>query len=421
MTPGAAASDTILADVRVPAALVAAPAAFGGLAEGEVLRGDLQIRAGRAVALLPPGTAGQASGLGGRIVLPRLVEAHCHLDKCFTAHRLAPGAFDLPAAISAQAADKAAWTEADIRARAERGLAELVAAGCRAARSHVDWGTATDPWAAPTAWGVLCELRRDWADRIDLQLSALPDIAAWADPSRAGALARRLARDGGVAGAFVLGQPQRAEGLRVLFDLAARHGLALDFHADEGLAEGLDGLDLIAAEALRTGFQGPVLCGHACGLMNSTGPALARRLDAIARSGLAVVGLPATNLMLQGRAAGTPDRRGVTRLRELAAAGVTVAVATDNVCDAFFPTGRHDPLAALALAVPAAHLDPPLARWLPMVTTGAARALGLAPMTVDGAAVADLLLADAADTGTLLALPPGARRALTDHLTKALP
>lgn len=410
-------TDEILRDLRIPRALVADPARFGGRAEGEFLRGDLVLRAGRAVALAEPASA--TPGLGGQIVLPRLVEAHCHLDKCFTAPRLDLAGWDLPAAIAAQSADKVHWTPSDIRARAERGLAELVAAGCRAVRSHVDWGTAADPWAEPPAWAVLCELRQDWADRIDLQLSILPDIAAWADPVRAEGLARRLARDGGVAGAFVYLQPQRAEGLRHVFDLAARFGLALDFHTDEGLSPGLDGLDLIAAEALRTGFQGPVLCGHACSLMNSTGNALHRRIEAVARAGLAVVGLPATNLMLQGRTDGTPDRRGVTRLRELVTAGVTVAVATDNVCDAFFPAGRHDPLAALALSVPAAHLDPPLARWLPMVTTAAARALGLSPRHVDGAAAADLLLADATDIGALLALPPQARQPLTHALTKA--
>lgn len=415
-------TDTILHDLRIPRSLVADPARFGGRPEGEFLRGDLVLRAGRAVALGVPAGAvpgPDTTGLGGRIVLPRLVEAHCHLDKCFTAARLDLGGWDLPAAIAAQAADKVNWTPADIRARAERGLAELVAAGCRAVRSHVDWGTPDDPWAEPAAWPVLCELRQDWADRIEVQLSILPDIAAWADPARAVGLARRLARDGGVAGAFVLGQPQRAEGLRHAFDLAAQFGLALDFHTDEGLAPDLDGLDLIAAEAQRTGFQGPVLSGHACSLMNSTGDSLHRRIEAVARAGLAVVGLPATNLMLQGRTQGTPDRRGVTRLRELHAAGVKVAVATDNVGDAFFPAGRHDPLAALALAVPAAHLDPPLARWLPMVTSAAGQALGLAPLHIDGARADDLWLADATDTGTLLALPPQARQPLTQLLTKA--
>jgi cytosine deaminase len=414
-------ADTVLRDLRIPRALVAVPDRFGGRLEGEFLRGDLAIRAGRATALLPAAEAPPADGLGGRIVLPRLIEAHCHLDKAFTAARLDLGGCDLPAAIAAQAADKIRWTAEDIRDRAARGLAELVAAGCRAVRSHVDWGTADDPWAVPPAWEVLRELRRDWAHLIDLQLSILPAISAWSDPVRARDMARALARDGGVAGAFVYDQPDRAEGLRAAFALADRFGLALDFHVDEGLAPALDGLDLIAAEATRSGFQGPVLCGHACSLMNRTGAALRRRLDAVAAAGLSVAGLPSTNLMLQGRGGGTPDRRGVTRLRELQAAGVNVAVATDNVCDAFFPIGSHDPLGALALAVPAAHLDPPLGRWLPMVTTAPARALGLAPAVIDGARIADLLLTPATDAGALLSTPPAGRKPLSDFLSKAMP
>ena len=138
-----------------------------------------------------------------------------------------------------------------------------------------------------------------------------------------------------------------------------------------------------------------MLCGHACALMNLEGDALARLVESVARSGISIAALPATNLYLQGRGEGTPQRRGITRVRELGEAGVTVAFGSDNVADAFCPVGRLDPMQALALAVVTAHLDPPFGPWLAGVTTNARRAIGLDPQPIDRARTADLLVADA--------------------------
>lgn len=391
-----------LRDVRVPAPLAGdAPGAADGC-----WRGDLILNDGVVVELRPAPPTDSP-----RMVLPALVEAHCHLDKCHTIDRLGAVGGDLPAAIAAQRIDKASWTAEDLRRRTGRGLAELQAAGCTLLRSHVDWG---DDAAPPLAWGVLAEAAADTPD-LTLDRAALTSAVQMADPAFADTVARQMQRDGGTLGVFVLGQPERVEGIRAAFAAADRYGLALDFHVDESLAPALDGLDLIAQTALDTGFQGPVLCGHACSLMHSTGDTLARRIDRIARAGLFVAALPSTNLYLQGRATGSPDRRGLTRLRELHEAGVPIVVGSDNVGDAFCPIGRHDPMAALNLAVLAAHLDPPLHRWLQAITTTAARALGRPPTHVLGARAEDLRLSLAACLPDLIA-----GRAPLDPLTPHL-
>lgn len=197
-------------------------------------------------------------------------------------------------------------------------------------------------------------------------------IDAFADLAAAARIAGQVAREGGVLGAWLLHHAGRKEGLAQIFRQADAHGLRLDFHVDEGQDPNLDGPELIAEAALATGFQGPVLCGHAVSLMNLSGDALDRGLDRIARAGIALCALPMTNLYLQSRSSGTPDRRGIPRLAEAAAAGITTCPGTDNVQDAFYPPGRHDPLLTLATAVPALHLDPPFGRHQPLVTTRAA-------------------------------------------------
>jgi len=394
----------LLRDARVPEVFLADPVGFGGSSDSGCRRGNLVYDGKFRMERAAPGPA-------PALVMPWLVEAHCHLDKCHTAPRIPDIGGDLAAAIAAQWEDKARWTEADIRRRAGRGLDELVAAGCRLVRSHVDWGRAGE---VPTAWAVLGELAQERQDEVSLQRSALAGIALLA--TDADAIAAQVAATGGALGAYVLDHPERRAGIREAFAAAEHHGLALDFHVDEGLAEGLDGLEIIADVALETGFQGPVLAGHACSLMNLSCDRLARLLDKLAASGVAVASLPVTNLYLQGRQQGTPDRRGVTRIAEMAAAGVTVVVGSDNVADAFCPTGWHDPMAALSLAVLAAHLDPPLDRWLPLITTNAANALGRTPVMVDRATPDQLCLIRASSIGDAIAGRGGAPVSLTDAM-----
>ncbi|SDD42655.1 amidohydrolase family protein [Ruegeria marina] len=394
--------------VLVPRAMIAQPGRFGGAPIGDCLSGDLVLRNGRAVALSPSGQAPDC------LVMPRLTDPHVHLDKCHSMDRLAGVGGDLDTAIRAQLADKARWDTADIRHRASRGLRELSEAGCATVRSHVDWGDDRDPDRVPLAWEVLGELIATAPQGFTLQRAALTDIVRLADAPYAESCAARIARDKGVLGAFVFDQAERDSGLANAFRAADRYGLALDFHVDEGLSATLDGLERIADAALAARFQGPVLCGHACSLANLGQADTARIADKLARAGISVAALPQTNLYLQGRTTGTPDRRGLTRLHELRAAGVNVVLGADNVRDGFCPIGRHDPLHTLALAVLAAHLDPPFDRHLPMITTGARQALGLAPQTVDGAATGDLLLFDVTSTSELLC-GPARPRPLSEH------
>lgn len=378
-------------DVLVPRSLLRDPDRFGGAAAGDCHCGRPVWRKNRLVALAPGGTERPT-----RLLLPHLVEAHCHLDKCHTLPLLGAVGGNLASAIEAQDGVTASRDARHLVACANRGIREARQAGCRLVRSHVDWGDATTP---PPAWRVLTGMAAD-----GVQWAALTAIDRMADRSMARAVAGHVAQAGGVLGGFVLDQDSgdiRA-GLEHVFAEADRLGLMLDFHVDEGLGAH-NGLEAIADTALATRFEGPILCGHAASLMNRTADEVARIADKLARAAITVCALPTTNLYLQGRTCGTPDRRGITRLRELAAAGVRVIVGSDNVSDAFCPVGQHDPMAALHLTVLTAHLDPPLGRWLPMVTTDAARAIGADPVHVDGARRGDLLISEARDVAELIA------------------
>lgn len=388
--------------VAVPVALLARPERFGGTRQDDCLTGDLILHGGRVQGLAPGATARW-------LILPKPAEVHCHLDKCHSidrilAARLAAGG-GLRHAIAAQEADKRHWSAGDLHARIGRGLDEYTASAASAVRSHVDWHHPGP--VLPTAWQVLRDLAP--AQPFALQIAALCGIDMLAEPGLADAIARAIAPDGGVLGAFVLDQPHRSAGLRAAFAAADRYGLALDFHVDEGLDAGLDGLSLIVEMAEESGFQGPLLCGHGCALSQLPHDNLARLADRMARAEIALAVLPATNLFLQGRGHENAIPRGLAPLSALRERGVRVVIGTDNVRDAFMPLGRHDPLWALSLAVLAAHLDAPMGQWLPLVTTEARAALGLPPVTVDDATSTDLVAFGGTSTTDLLAGVPRPR------------
>lgn len=362
-------------------------------------RFDLILSDGR-IASVSPATG---SGEGGGLVMPLLADAHVHLDKTFTGHRAAGTASSLFEAIDLMARDRAGWTEDDVRRRATMALERASAHGVGVMRSHVDW---TEP-AVPLAWSVLNELRQEWRGTIELQLASLAPLDLIEVAGEA--IAARVARDGGVFGAFVYRNTRLVEKVERMFSLAGRFDLALDFHVDEGLDLEARGLDAIVATAARRPKGRPVLCGHACSLSLRSDDEARAVLDAAASAGVGIVALPTTNSHLQDRKAGrTPRQRGIAPMVEARARGVTTMLASDNCRDVFYPFGDYDPLDVLRSGVLIGHLDPE--EWFDAVTTvpaawcGSHAAAGIAP-----GAPADFLWFDAENLTDLVSRPRARR------------
>ena len=399
----------IIQNARVPAALVSEDAPPHARVEQDCLHGDLLCVDGVIQGFVQNNrfTCVHSVDIKGRIILPLLVEPHCHLDKCYTVQRLGGIGGDLNHAIEVQYQDKLNWTEDDIYLRARKGLEELYSNGCGLVRTHVDWqSNRQNLRQAPLAWRVMEQLGEEYAGRLQLETSPLLSLELFDDEDCADAICKQISSGpngsstGAVLGVFLLKQANVEQRLAKVFKLAEKYGLKLDFHVDESL-EKLNGLARIAKTMLDHNFQGPVICGHACALMNSHGSELNRIIDLVAASGLSIVTLPSTNLYLQGRNRGTPDRRGITRIKELVEAKINVSLGCDNVADAFCPIGKFDPMHSLSLAILAAHLDPPFDRWLSLVTITARKGLGHIPVFVNRASLCDLLICHATNTSAV--------------------
>ncbi len=103
------------------------------------------------------------------------------------------------------------------------------------------------------------------------------------------------------------------------------------------------------------------------------------------------------SLILKNRGDHQPIPRGITRVKELLAAGVNVVFGQDDVLDPFYPFGRADMLEVASFTAHAAHLSLPeeIERVWDMATEHAAHALGVADHRLGAGLPANLVVVDA--------------------------
>ncbi|MDB5999339.1 MAG: amidohydrolase, partial [Rhizobacter sp.] len=357
-------TEPVLADLMVEGGLIASvtpqPSATG---LGAAVLADLAARTAASFAAgmsSPQASAGAAVvHLDGAPVLPGLVEAHAHLDKAFTLHRMGPVQPGLLGAIAAMHKDRAHWTAPDVRERASQALGWAFEAGVVHLRTHVDWW---EPAAVPIAWGVMNELALEWADRLVLERVSLMPLTLFAQREAAHSLASQVARSGQGArlGGFVHTSNWDAQALAHLLESAEAFGLDVDLHVDEELNAAAQGLATTARLMRDIGFSGRVVCSHACALAAQPEAQALSTLDAVAGVAITLVALPITNLLLQDATTGrTPRQRGLTLVKEARSRGIPVLIGSDNVQDPFCAVGSFDPIEAFSAGVLAGQLDQP--------------------------------------------------------------
>ncbi len=404
-----------LANARLPLDL--APGLILSAGPDRIAAADLVIEKGRVVRVAPPGESGAgdlpALDLQDGLVLPRFVDMHTHLDKGHIAGRSPnPDGTFLGARTTVAADREARWTAEDVRARMDFALRCAFAHGTGAVRTHLD---SIGKQTAIT-WPVFAEMREQWAGRIALQSVALfPYECVEDDEGQFRAIVDTVARHGGVLGGLTfMGQPpdERLDrALDRMMGAAAAHGLDLDFHVDESDSPDARSLEHIADAALRNRFRGRIIAGHCCSLALFGEEDRRRVTGKVGEAGIAVVSLPMCNMYLQDRQGGrTPRWRGVAPLHELDAAGVAVAVASDNTRDPFYAYGDLDMIEVFREATRILQLDHSDRPWIRLLGPAAAGILRLdGPGTIREGGPADLVLVSARNLREFVTRPQSDR------------
>jgi cytosine deaminase len=249
--------------------------------------------------------------------------------------------------------------------------------GILAIRSHVD---TTDPTFRTVE--ALLEVRDAIKGQMDLQLVAFPQDGWLRGPGGEAQVIRALDAGVDVVGGIPHFERTMADGaaaVRAACRIAAERGLRVDLHCDETDDPMSRHIETLAAETIAHGLQGRVAGSHLTSMHSMDNYYVTKLLPLIAEAGVAAIPNPLINITLQGRSDTYPKRRGMTRVPELLAAGVTVAFGQDCVMDPWYPLGSGDMLdvAHMGLHVALMTGTDQMRRCFDLVTETPAQIMGL--------------------------------------------
>jgi len=336
---------------------------------------------GRIAAIdpaLPSPDGAEVIDAGGWLLSPPFVDAHFHMDAVLS-HGL-PRVNRSGTLLEGIALWGELKPDLTAEAIAERALAYCdwaAARGLLAIRSHVD--VCDDRLLAVQA---LLDVKRRVAPWLQLQLVAFPQDGLLRSPNARANLERALDLGVDVVGGIPHFERTMAEGtesVRLLCELAAARGLPVDLHCDESDDPMSRHIETLAFQAQRLGLQGRATGSHVTSMHSMDNYYVSKLIPLIAESGVSIVANPLINITLQGRHDTYPRRRGMTRVPELMAAGVTVGFGHDCVMDPWYALGSADMLEVASMGLHVAQMTSQdgMRACFDAVTQHNARILGL--------------------------------------------
>jgi len=370
---------------------------------------DIGVADGRIAAVAPQleGQAKRELDVSGRLVSPPFVDSHFHLDATLTyGQPRANHSGTLLEGIALWAELKPELSVYAINQRAVELCHWALAKGTLAIRSHVDVGD-----ERLTAVQALLAVKRQFTGLLDIQLVAFPQDGYLRTPLNQTTLPRALDLGVEVVGGIPHFERTAADGadsVRKLCELAAERGLPVDMHCDESDDPMSRHIETLTAETLRLGMAGRVTGSHLSSMHSMDNYYASKLIPQMAEAGVHAVANPLANIVLQGRHDTYPKRRGLTRVKELLAAGVNVAFGHDCVMDPWYPLGSHDMLEVAHMGLHVGHMtgvDEMKAAYEAVTTRGAA-VMGLEGYGLEPGCHADFVVLQAADPIEALRLKP---------------
>jgi cytosine deaminase len=366
---------------------------------------DVHCADGRITAMAPVGELPRPDGAAvvpadGGLVTEPFVDAHLHLDKVHTLPLIGDAALQAYTgdgmADSARGIDLARAVKQHYREDTLLpAICSVLADGERNGVLHVQAFADVDTAAGLTGVQAVLAAREEFRGRVDVTVVAFPQDGLLRDPGAAGLVEEALAAGADVVGGipWIEATPADQEAhVEWACALAARLGRRVAMLTDDTADPVSDTTRMLAAAMRRHGLEGRGVACHARAVGHYDAARQTALLELARDVGLGLVSDPHTGSVA------LPVERAV-------ALGVAVALGQDDVEDAYYPFGRHN---LLEVAFLAAHLldmrsAPQLELLVDLVTTSAARVLGLPDHGLHQGGPADLLVHEATRTVDLLA------------------
>ncbi len=291
---------------------------------------------------------------GGLLVSPPFVDAHFHMDSTLSyGQPRVNESGTLLEGIALWGELKPQLTHDDIVQRALQYCDWAVARGLLAIRSHVD---TSDPSLLPVQ--ALLDVKQRVAPYLDLQLVAFPQDGVLRRQGGLDNLKRALDMGVDVVGGIPhfertirTRRRERKSPLRTGHEAGQARGHALRRSDDPHSRH----VETLAYETQRLGLHGRVTGSHLTSMHSIDSYYVSKLIPLMCEADLGVVANPLINITLQGRHDTYPKRRGMTRVPELMAAGLTVAFGHDCVLDPWYSGGSGDMLEAAHMGL---HVGP---------------------------------------------------------------
>lgn len=350
--------------------------------------------------VLPPPPGAVVVAADGALVTEPFVDAHLHLDKVRTLPLIgdaalqaytADGMADSARGIDLARAVKAHYRPETLLPAIRQALADGQRNGVLFVQAFADVDTA----AGLVGVQAVLAAREEFRGRVDVAVVAFPQDGLLRDPGTADLVEQAMALGADVVGGipWIEATPAEQEAhVEWACALAARLGRRVAMLTDDAPDPSYDTTRMLAEAMRRHGLEGRGVACHARAVGHYAEDRQDALLDLAREVGLGLVSDPHTGSVA------LPVERALAR-------GVAVALGQDDIEDAYYPFGRHN---LLEVAFLAAHLldmrsAPQLETLVDLVTTSAARVLGLPSYGLREGGPADLLVHDATRTVDLLA------------------
>lgn len=357
---------------------------------------DIAIRDGKIVALEKglSAEAGQVIDAKGCLVTESFVNGHLHLDKVYTLKMAGEDALKsyngegmggamtgIEQAANFKAAYDESWILPNVRKACDLAL--------KYGNTHIRAFADVDSKARLEGVKALLKAREEYKGRVELQVVAFPQDGVAREPG-----ARELVKQALDLGADVVGgipwieftREDEQDHVDAMCAYAKEYNKPISMLLDD-VGDGEERtLEMLCKQSIAMGWQGRVTAQH-CRAMELYPENYFRKLTSLLKqAGVGIVSDPHTGPL-------------AARVKDLLAAGVPVALGQDDIQDAYYPFGENN---MLQIAFLASHLLRMLTfddmeLLYDMITTTAARVLGMENHALKVGGNADLVVLDAPD------------------------
>ena len=265
---------------------------------------------------------------GGNLVIAGIINAHAHFDKSLLIDRKQYVDEPPPVRAGWVREMKQDFTVEDITVRARRLLDASVRRGIIGIRTNVD----VDTVVGLKGIEALLTLKAEYREKLDLHVVAFNQEGFLRYPETQELLEEALVMGAdSVGGHTSIDATAKQQHIDILFSIAQRRGVNIDFHADETGRADDHMLPYLIEKTKATGYQGKVNAVHCCSLAVISPEAAQNDIAGLSDAGIKVIVCPTAIATRQ-----------LTDVKGILAAGCTVGLGTDNIQDLFNPLGNGD-------------------------------------------------------------------------------